>query len=148
MAEAHSILVDINVFIDVTEKRSGWQDSAALLRAVTAGRAQGYISAITKAIIYFRRSGTRPDMQARIDVKDITVGFKIVDLTAAILDRSVEDERFSDVEDAIQFHSAKGSVAVVVTRNKKDFRGVTGEIEVLSPEEFLRKYLDESSSAA
>jgi len=46
MADA-SIFVDINIFIDVTEKRFKWHDSAALLETVKQGRAKGYISAIT-----------------------------------------------------------------------------------------------------
>lgn len=50
---------------------------------------------------------------------------------------SFADKRFSDFEDALQFHSAKGKADIIVTRNRKHYVGVTGELQVLSPEEFL-----------
>lgn len=133
------VLVDINIFIDVTEKRFKWQDSAAVLEAVKQGKAKGYISAITKAILYFRRSRITTDKQARHDVQEITSGFKIVDLTEKILDDAFADERFRDVEDAIQFHSCISVGKTIVTRNKRDYSAVAEEIELLSPDEFLKK---------
>lgn len=140
MADA-SIFVDINVFIDVTEKRSKWQDGAALLETVKGGRANGHISAITKAILYFRRSRITTDRLARHDVLEITKGFKIVDLSESLVDKAFADERFRDVEDAIQFHSCVSVARILVTRNKRDYSTVAGEIELLSPEEFLKKYI-------
>jgi predicted nucleic acid-binding protein len=136
-----SVFVDINIFIDVTEKRFRWQDSAALLETVKQGRVKGHISAITKAIIYFRRSRITSDKHARHDVQEITKGFKIVDLSERILDDTFADERFRDVEDAIQLHSCISIGRILVTRNKRDYSTVAGEIELLSPDEFLRKYL-------
>jgi predicted nucleic acid-binding protein len=136
-----SVFVDINIFIDVTEKRFKWQDSAALLETVKQERAKGHISAITKAVIYFRRSRITSDKQARHDVQEITKGFKIVDLSESILDDAFADERFRDVEDAIQFHSCISIGRILVTRNKRDYSTVAGEIELLSPDEFLKKYL-------
>lgn len=44
-------------------------------------------------------------------------------------------------EGAIQFHSARaGGVETIVTRNKRDFRGVADEITVQTPEEFLQAW--------
>jgi predicted nucleic acid-binding protein len=139
MADA-SAFVDINIFIHVTEKRFKWQDSAALLEKVKEGRAEGYLSAITKAIFYFRRSRMTTDKQARHDVQEITKAFKIVDLSERVLDDAFADERFRDVEDAIQFHSCISIGRVLVTRNKRDYSAVAREIELLSPDEFLEKY--------
>ncbi len=45
-----------------------------------------------------------------------------------------------DFEDAIQFNSAKSVAKIFITRNKRDFREVEDELEVLTPEKFLEKY--------
>lgn len=141
MDDVPAIFVDINIFIDVTEKRFRWSDSAAVLELVKLGRAQAYISALTKVILYFRRSRIRSDREARDDVREITDGFSIIDLTTHILDKAFDDERFKDVEDSIQFHSCISVAKILITRNKRDYSAVTEEIEVLTPEEFLKKYI-------
>jgi len=49
------LLVDANVFIDIQRKREDWKASFAIVESVVNGRNQGYISALTPAIIYFLR---------------------------------------------------------------------------------------------
>lgn len=98
------------------------------------------MSAATKLILYFRRARIRDDAVARKEVRYILLSFKTVDLDEDILEKSFDDKRFDDVEDAVQFHSALKSAEIIVTRNKADYRRVFGEIEVLDPEELIKKY--------
>jgi predicted nucleic acid-binding protein len=45
---------------------------------------------------------------------------------------------FGDLEDAVQYFSAKAKdVDIIITRNKKDFK--LSEIKVLTPAEFLKE---------
>ncbi len=67
--------------------------------------------------------------------------FKIADNTSGQAKKALEDKRFSDFEDALQFYAAKAVATVLVTRNERDFIKVSGEIEVLTPEEFVRKHM-------
>jgi hypothetical protein len=73
-------------------------------------------------------------------VNDAVEGFEIVKLTKELIESVLKEERIEDFEDAIQFHSARNKVKILVTRNKADFKKVKDEIEALTPEEFLKKY--------
>ncbi len=137
------IYLDVNIFIDVQRKRRGWEDSFMVIKSVMDGRCEGYISALTPVIIYFLRRKIFPEDQARKETLDLTKGFKIISLTDEILAKAFEEKRIDGLEDSIQFHSAKGYADTFITRNKSDYRMVFEEIEVLSPEEFLREYLKE-----
>jgi predicted nucleic acid-binding protein len=134
------IFIDVNLFMDVLEKREKWKQSFAVIKSVLDGKNQGYISALTPTIIYFLRRRVRSEKQARRDVKDAVEGFKIVGLTKELIESALKEERIEDFEDAIQSHSAKNRVKILITRNKADFKKVKDEIEALTPEEFLKKY--------
>jgi len=67
-------------------------------------------------------------------------GFKIVPLSEDIIAKSFDEKRIRDFEDALQFYSAKLTSDSLITRNKRDFEPIRNEIEVLTPEEFFRKY--------
>ncbi len=54
--------------------------------------------------------------------------------------KALDGDRIEDLEDTIQFHSAKEVAEVFITRNKRHFRAVEDEIEILTPEEFLERY--------
>jgi predicted nucleic acid-binding protein len=134
------ILVDVNVFEDVIRKRVGWVESSILLDYIRKRKIKGFISALTVAIIYFLRE--LPDKEAREKVKEIIKGFEIVPLTHKIIKQSLEDKRFPDFEDAIQFYSAKEKkIKIIITRNKKHFEKVKKEIKMVTPENFIKKYL-------
>jgi predicted nucleic acid-binding protein len=135
------ILVDVNVFIDVQRQRRNWDTSYLILKTVIDGKNEGFISALTPAIIYFLRREITSEAQARQDTLDVIEGFKMVDLTDSLIQASFVEKRIEDVEDAIQFHSATRSNSILITRNKKDFqKEVTKDVEVLTPEEFLKTY--------
>ncbi len=130
------MLVDINIFEDVIRKRDKWRGSLEILEIVRTKKIEGYISVLTLPVIYFLRK--MPDKEAREKVKRATRGFEIIDLTSEIAKSAMNDEAFNDFEDAIHFHSAmEKGLKIIITRNKKDFRGVQDQIRVLTPEEFL-----------
>ncbi|MCD6493880.1 MAG: PIN domain-containing protein [Archaeoglobaceae archaeon] len=135
-----NVFVDVNIFMDVLEKRGGWKASLALIQLIRIGKLNGHISALTPAIIYFLRVRFFGDEKAREDTKKMVSGFSIVPLTEEILENSFKERRIKDFEDAIQFHSAKISSQVLITRNKRDFISVTDEMRVLTPEEFFSEY--------
>lgn len=138
--ERKRILVDINIFIDIMERRMNWQNSLAVVSAVDNDVFEGYVSAATKLILYFRRARIKGDKTARKEVNAILKSFKLVPLDDPLLRASFSDKRFEDVEDAVQFHSASKVAQIIVTRNKGDYRRVAKVIEVLNPEELMEKY--------
>jgi len=134
------IFIDANVFLDVLQKRRGWESSFAIRKGVVEGIHEGHISALSVAVIYFLTLGRTNYKTARSETQKISEGFKIVDLTDSVIQKAFGEKRIEDLEDALQFHSAKEAAKVFITRNKRHFEKVKDEIEVLTPEEFLKKY--------
>lgn len=142
-----SAFFDANIFMDILFTRSKWQNSAKAINAAKTNKIQkGYVSSLTVAIIYFLRRGSKgnrrvTDTQARSDVQNSISGIEVLGISSKHVQLAIGDKRFRDFEDAMQFHCAKDANAdAIVTRNKKDFSKVTNKIEILNPEEFLKKY--------
>lgn len=128
--------VDINVFMDVLTKRSGWLESLATIEVLKLHGITGYISALTIAVLYFLRLRKIGEMQARAETKTITQDFEIAPLTRAII-ISALDSQLPEFEDNIQFYSAKEmTVDYIITRNKKHFD--QQEVPIVTPDEFLK----------
>ncbi|MEK7398065.1 MAG: DegT/DnrJ/EryC1/StrS family aminotransferase [Candidatus Poribacteria bacterium] len=132
------ILIDVNVFEDVLRKRAGWENSKDVIELVDKGYLEGWISSMTKVILYFwgiRRSG---EMGARKDSFDITISFNEIPLRSSINSKACSSN-LPEFEDNIQIQSAlEFSLDAIITRNKKHFQ--QDEIPVYIPEEFLEKY--------
>ncbi len=133
------VSLDVNIFMDVLERRKGWKASLAVIQLVRNGKIQGYVSALTPPIIYFLRARYTAENMAREDTKRILRGFRIIPLTEEIILKSYEESRIDDFEDCIQFHSALHNADFFITRNIRDFEAVKDEIAVMTPEEFMEE---------
>lgn len=101
---------------------------------------KGYISALTIAIIYFLRARVSAERDARESARRAVHKFNVIDVTQEIIARAFKEDKIEDLEDALQFHSAKTSTKIFITRNKRHFKAVEDGMEFLTPEEFLKKY--------
>lgn len=131
------VFVDANVFLDVMRTRIGWQASAEVLNKVKRSEISGFISSITLSTLFYELKKTQPRGRAIEELKKALQGFRISNLSREDLAVMLLDDRMKDFEDLIQFYSAKKATSIIVTRNKHDFRSVSGEISVLTPEEYL-----------
>ncbi|MCI0613136.1 PIN domain-containing protein [bacterium] len=128
--------VDINVFMDVLTQRAGWLESLATIKILKPRGIDGFISALTMAVIYFQRLRIFGETQARADAKFVTRDFEIIPLTRQIIFEAL-DSQLPEFEDNIQIYSAKEmQVDYIITRNKKHF--VQNEIPVVTPDGFLK----------
>jgi predicted nucleic acid-binding protein len=130
------IFIDVNVFIDVMTKRSGWTESLRVLNLVRKSQEiETWTSALTLPLLYFFRRRVVDEATARADAQAILKGLQLVPLSQTILDSALGSVA-PDLEDNIQLASAEAiSVNHLVTRNKKDFD--TSQITVVTPEEWL-----------
>ena len=130
------IFIDVNVFIDVMTKRSGWSESLRVLNlARRSQEIESWTSALTLPLLYFFRRRVVDEATARADAQAILKALRLEPLSQTILDRALASEG-PDFEDNIQLASAELiSANHLITRNKKDFD--TSRIIVLAPEEWL-----------
>ena len=130
------IFIDVNVFIDVMTKRSGWTESLRVLNlARRSQEIESWTSALTLPLLYFFRRRVVDETTARADAQAILKGLHLEPLSQTILDRALASAG-PDFEDNIQLASAESvSANHLITRNKRDFE--TSQIAVLAPEEWL-----------
>ena len=130
------IFIDVNVFIDVMTKRSGWPESLRVLNlARRSPEIESWTSALTLPLLYFFRRRVVDEKTARADAQAILKGVHLVALSQTILVHALASGG-PDFEDNVQLASAESiSVIHLITRNKKDFD--TSQTTVLNPEEWL-----------
>ncbi|GEM_PF-140393 len=118
-----SVFFDANIFIDILQKRLGWQNSMLLVTVAKHNRIKGSLSSLTVAIIHYIQKRYVSESRALEDIKNIVDGLEILDVTAEHVRLALTNEgnMFSDFEDALQFYSAKETAAIIVTRNKKHY---------------------------
>ena len=130
------IFINVNVFIDVMTKRSGWSESLRVLNlARRSQEIESWTSALTLPLLYFFRRRVEDESAARADAQAILKGLLLVPMNETILDRALASAG-PDFEDNIQLASAESiSVNHLITRNIKDFD--VAQIAVLNPENWL-----------
>ena len=134
------LFVDANLFLDVMRLRSGWQESAKILDIVKSGKSPGFVSSLTVTTLFYELRKNLPRERVLEELRKALSGFLIADLSRGDLSTILSDKGLRDFEDRVQFYSAKKVSNIIVTRNTRDFREASKEIEVLTPEEFLNKY--------
>ena len=136
MPNKPSILIDINILLDVLQKREPFYTASAnLLAAVEAGRVKGYIAAHSITTLFYLIKKDRSAAEARVTITNLLQFIKI-----AIIDRGAIEQAlnldYRDYEDAVQMISAvQCKVDCLITRNVKDYEPTL--LPVLQPVEFL-----------
>jgi predicted nucleic acid-binding protein len=130
------VFIDVNVFIDVMTRRSGWTESLRVLNlARKSQEIESYTSALSLPLLYFFRRRVVDETTARNDAQAILRRLRLVASSQTILDHALASAG-SDFEDNIQLVSAESiSANHLITRNKRDFD--TSQIAVRTPEEWL-----------
>jgi len=130
------IFVDTNVFLDLILKRENFHDALLVFNAVEKNLFSGVILDITIVNI---------DYVAKKQIKDIKDFIRIVNANFSVTGVSNEmilqalEVKNGDFEDTLQYLSAKNHECDCVITNDKNF--YKAELETLSSNEFVRKYL-------
>lgn len=136
MVDSLRILVDLNVVLDVVQKREPfYEDSADVLDAVANKKAAGFLAAhsITTLFYVLRRQYDRPT--AVSVTQQILDAFSIAPVDDIVI-RQALAWGWRDFEDAVQMAAAvHANLDYLVTRNRKDFQ--TQPIPVLPPAHLL-----------
>jgi predicted nucleic acid-binding protein len=136
MANKPTVLIDLNILLDVLQKREPFfETSAGLLASVETGRVRGYVAAHTVTTLFYLIQKGRSSAEARATITNLLQFIKIAPVDQSTIEQALNlDTR--DFEDAVRMISAVQCKAdVLVTRNVKDYQPAL--LPVMQPVDFL-----------
>ena len=146
------VFLDTNIFLEYFERRRQYQAVSQLLSAIEDGRLKAVVSAgCVYTLAYLVRSELkrqgihRPEQTIRLrQTLDIVLSLaNVVGISHKRMVNGNNDPAFDDIEDSFQYQCAlQNKCDALITINLKDFsRADSPAMEILSPEEFVGKYL-------
>jgi len=136
MANKPVVLIDLNVLLDVLQKREPfYETSASLLAAVETGRVQGYVAAHSLTTLFYLIQKGKSSAEARATITNLLQFIKVAPVDQSTLEQALNLD-FIDYEYAVQMISALQCKAdCLVTRNTKDYQPAL--LPVMQPVDFL-----------
>jgi len=131
-----SVLIDINIVLDVLQKREPfYNDSSGLLAAVETGRIQGFMAAHSITTLFYLIQKGRSSAEAHAILTGLLQFIQITPVNQSTIEQALNLD-FPDFEDAVQMVSAlQTKVDCLITRNLKDYPVTL--LPVMKPVDFL-----------
>ena len=136
MANKPTILVDLNVIVDVIQQRQPfYEESARVVDAVVRGQATGWLAAHSITTLYYVINRVRNRETAVTAITGLLEVFTVAAVDDQVIRRAMA-WGWPDFEDAVQMATAVNIQAnYLITRNPRDFQA--GHIPVVQPAAFL-----------
>jgi predicted nucleic acid-binding protein len=136
MPDKPAVLIDLNILLDVLQKREPFfETSAALLAAAETGQIQGYVAAHSITTLFYLIQKGRSSAEARAIITNLLQFIKIAPVDQSVIEQALNLD-FRDFEDAVQMISAVQCKAdCLATRNPKDYQ--PSLLPVMQPVDFL-----------
>ena len=136
MAEPLKVLIDLNLILDVLQKREPfYTTSARVLAFAETGPIEGLVAAHTLTTLFYLVARDQSADQARVILTNL-----LQFLSVAMVDQTTIEQAlnlpYRDFEDAVQMMAAvQADAQYLVTRNIQDYRA--GPLPALQPAELL-----------
>jgi len=132
------LFLDTNIIIDLLAKRDPFYDEAALLFSLAdKKKIKLSVSALTFANTNYILLQTKKSSEAKHILRSLKLIVKVLSLDEKIVELALNDEDFTDYEDALQHYTAlENSIDAIITRNLKDFKNA--QIPVMTAAQFLQ----------
>lgn len=136
MGSKPRVLLDLNVILDVLQKREPfYETSAGLLAMIETGKIEGFIAAHSVTTLFYLVSKDQSSAAARVILTSLMQFLKIAPVDQAVIEAAL-NLPYKDFEDAVQMVSAMQCKAnFLVTRNPKDYQ--PAPVIVIQPVELL-----------
>jgi predicted nucleic acid-binding protein len=136
MAPELNVLIDLNVILDVLQRREAFYDtSARVLAAAETGLVNGWVAADSLTTLFYLLARYQSPEQARVALTDLLTFLSVAAVDQEIIEQAL-NLPYPDFEDAVQMMSAVRSGAqYLVARNVRDYR--LGPLPVIQPAELL-----------
>jgi predicted nucleic acid-binding protein len=136
MANNPTVLIDINILLDVLQMREPFYEaSARLLALVEAGQIKGYIAAHSITTLFYLIQKDQSSAQARANITSLLQFLEISPVDQNTIEQALNLD-YRDFEDAVQMISALQCKAeYLITRNVSDYQPAL--LPVIQPVDFL-----------
>lgn len=136
MPDACRALLDINVILDVLQRRRPfYDDSAAVLGAAESGRLTGLVAAHSVTTLFYLLAKYGSPDQARVHTLELLSVLEVAAVDRHVLDQALALP-YRDLEDAVQMAAARQAGAeYLVTRDRAGY--AAGPLPALAPAELL-----------
>ncbi len=136
MAAKPVVLIDLNIILDVLQKREPFYEaSAQLMAAVETGLIEGFIAAHSITTLFYLIQKDKSSAEARANITNLLQFLKIAPVNQSTIDQALNLD-YKDFEDAVQMISALQCKAeCLLTRNISDYQPPL--LPVLKPVDFL-----------
>lgn len=133
------VFIDTNVIIDLLAKREPFYiESQKIFSLSDTNQIELIISSLSIVNTYYILNDVMKIKDARLILGKFKVLVQSSDLSDKIIELALNDAKFKDFEDGVQYYSAlESQCQLIVTRNLKDFKN--SKIPVLSPREFIAR---------
>jgi predicted nucleic acid-binding protein len=130
------ILIDLNIILDVFQKRLPFYESSVrVLAAVETGRLEGFVAAHSITTLFYLLAKAQSAQSARTIITDLLQFLSVAGVNQSTLEQAL-NLPYEDFEDAVQMMAAvQVGAEYVITRNPQYYRG--GPIPAVQPAEFL-----------
>jgi len=131
------LLVDTNIIIDLLSKRKNFYPAAAsLFTFADQKKIKLFVSSITFTTTIYILSKQKSSSEAKEILRKLKILVKVLSLDEKIIDLSLNDSKFNDFENAVQYYTAiENNMDTIITRNLKDFKNST--LPVFTANDFL-----------
>lgn len=131
------LLIDTNIVIDLLAQREPFYKSAAQLFSLAdKQKIVLSISALSIANTNYILSRLKSIQEAREILRRFRILTKVLPLNDKIIDLALNDNKFKDFEDGLQYYTAiENEQDVIITRDLRDFK--ESKISVMTADEFL-----------
>ena len=123
MVDKPVVFFDINIILDVLQRRIPfYETSAKLLAFAETGRIQGYCAAHSITTLFYLVRKDKSTADARTTITDLLHILQVAPVDHATIERALNLD-YRDFEDAVQMISAENCGAdFLATRNVKDYK--------------------------
>lgn len=131
------LFIDTNIIIDLfAERKPYYKDAAKIFSLADQNKVALYTSALSFANINYVLSKQLKRSNVKSILRKLQLIVKIVRLDEKIIGLAIEDQDFTDFEDALQYYTAlENEMDIIITRNLRDFKN--SKLPVMSADQLV-----------
>ena len=136
MVPSFRILIDLNVILDVLQRREPFYDrSARVLASAETAAVDGWVAAHSLTTLFYLLARYHSAEQARVALRELLIVLSVAAIDHAVIEQAL-NLPYSDFQDAVRMMATvRCGAQYLVTRDLRDYRA--GPLPVLQPAELL-----------